>query len=259
MLLASDAYPAAKEDIMKSLMLDNSRAEPHVSLGRILTNYEWDWQKAEAEFKQALELDPNYIHVYIDYSSLLNLLGRHDEALDMLHRGLDKDPLSVPLNHRLGFALYWARQYELSIQQYLKTLELDSRSPFIVEGLAEAYEMAGKPQQAFEQYQQWARLGGMPEAQIALLEAAYKAGAMKGYWRKRLDMEIRDEKGGDVWTYVMASLYARVGNKPQALFWLRRGYQTRDDRLSFLKVDPIFDSLRSDPQFIDLMRRIGLP
>jgi serine/threonine-protein kinase len=258
MLLASDAYPAAKEDIVKSLNLDNSRPEPHVSLGRILANYEWDWRKAEAEFKQALELDSNYTQVYLDYSSLLTLLGRHDDALSMLHRGLEEEPLSVPLNHKLGFALYWARQYELSIQQYIKTLELDPRSPFIVEGLAEAYEMAGKSQQAFEEYQQWAKLGGMSQSQTAALEAAYKTRGMKGYWQKRLDIEIEDEKRGDVWTYVMASLYARVSDKKQALLWLERGYQARDDRFSFLKVDPVFDPLRADPKFIDLIRRIGL-
>ena len=82
---------------------------------------------------------------------------------------------------------------------------------------------------------------------------------MKGYWQKRLEMEIEDEKGGDVWTYVMAALNARVGNNQQALAWLERAYQARDVGVSSLKVDPIFDSLRSDPKFIDLIRQIGFP
>jgi eukaryotic-like serine/threonine-protein kinase len=259
MLLASDAFPAAKQDVMKSLTLDPTRAQPHVALGGILLDYEWDWPTAEAEFRKAIEMDPNYTEAYLGYSKLLSLLEQHDEALAMLQHSLQQDPLSVVVNRRLGLALYWARRYDVSIQQYLRTLQLDPRSHPIVEELALAYEMAGKPQEAFEQYQQWARLGGVPESRTSMFEAAYKSRGMKGYWQKRLEMEIEDEKRGDVWTYVMAALNARVGNNQQALAWLERAYLARDVGVNSLKVDPVFDGLRSDPKFIDLIRRIGLP
>jgi len=258
-LLPSDAYPAAKEDVMTSLRLDGGRGEPHASLGRILTNYDWNWVQAEAEFKRAIQLSPSYSEAYLWYSQLLSYTGRHDEARDLIQQALERDRLSLPLNMSLGFALYMARRYELSIQQYQRALDLDSDSAQTVIGLGEAYEMAGKYQQAFEEYQKWARNGGMPKSRISKLELAYKTSGIRGYWQKRLEMEIEDEKSGEIWTYEMASLYARVGNTQQALIWLEKAYQEHQDRVSGLKVDPVFDSLRSHSKFVDLIRRLGFP
>src|SRR5262249_236911 len=162
MLLPTDAYPAAKEDVAKSLSLDETYAEPHAALGRILTNYEHQWAKAEVEFRRAIELNPNYSETYLWYSELLCVTGRHDEAHAMIRRGVEKDPLSLALNLSEAFSLYMARKYQLSIQQYQRALELDPTSAQTIYGLAEGYEMSEQPQKAFEQYQKWAKNGGMP-------------------------------------------------------------------------------------------------
>ena len=183
-----------------------------------------------------------------------------DEALVMIRRGLEKDPLSLALNMTEGWLLYMARKYELSIDQYQKALELDPTSAQTISGLAAAYEMSGQSLQAFEQYQKWAKNGGVAESQIAALTAAYTSRGMRGYWLKRLAMEIEEEeKTGDIWTFEMASLYARVGNTKQALSWLERAYEEHHDRLIALNVDPIFDGLRSELRFIKLIQRIGFP
>jgi tetratricopeptide (TPR) repeat protein len=124
------------------------------------------------------------------------------------------------------------------------------------EQLADAYEAKGLHAQAFEVYQQWARMAGVDEQ---ALSRAYESGGMRAFWRKRLEMEKDEAKEGDVWAYRMASLYARNGDREEAFSWLQRAAAERYDRLVFLGVDPVFDSLRSDPRFTDLLKRIGLP
>jgi tetratricopeptide (TPR) repeat protein len=258
-LSPSDAYQAAKENALKSLNLDPNNAEAHAALGRVLTSYEWNWSGAEAEFKRAIELNSNYLQSGSNYATLLIVTGRPVEALARAQHVLEEDNLSLSLTSGRAWLSYLARRYDESVRIYQRAVEMDPVSLQEIEGLAEAYEMSGRIQDAFETYQRWAKTGGMSASQIASLEQAYKKNGMKGYWGRRLEMEIEDEKGGNVWTYVMASLNARVGNKEQALTWLEKAYEEHHDRLIFLNVDPVFDSLRSDPRFLNLVKRVGLP
>src|SRR5262249_4802473 len=147
-------------------------------------------------------LNSNYSLAYQWYAILLVTTGRADEGLAMTQQALDKDELSLSFTSGLAWLSYLARKYDESIRKYRRALEIDPVSLPEIEGLAEAYEMAGNVQEAFDTYQRWAKTGGMSDPQVASMERAYKKGGMKGYWQRRLQMEVEEEKGGDVWTYV---------------------------------------------------------
>src|SRR5205814_7514392 len=128
------------------------------------------------------------------------------------------------------------------------------------EGIADAYAAAGRDAEAFEAYQRWAGVAGYPQPVIEDLNRAYSHGGMAAYWHKRLEIEkIEQEETGDVFSYRMAALHARINQIDDAILWLERAYAERTNRLIFLRVDPVFDALHRDPRFQNLVRRVGLP
>jgi tetratricopeptide (TPR) repeat protein len=156
--------------------------------------------------------------------------------------------------------LYLARRYDEAIAQFQKTFEIYPDGIEAREGVADAYAAAGRDAQAFEAYQHWARVAGYARPATDDLARAYGSGGMPAYWRKRVEMEkIEQEDTGDVFSYRMASLHARLHQNDEAMSWLERAYAEHSNRLIFLSVDPFFDPLRSDPRLQNLVRRIGLP
>ena len=260
LLLPTEAFPVAKEAALTALKLDPSLAEAHVSLGMIATMFDWNWKLGEEEFRRAIELNPNYDLAHDSYAFLLMVTGRPNDAIAQARLAFNLSPLGRQAIEELPWMLYLARRYPAAIEQYQKAIELDPDNVETREGAADAYAAAGRDAEAFAVYQQYARMAGYPQPVLEDLARAFTSGGMTSYWRKRLEMEkFEEEQTGDVFTYRMASLQARLHNTNEALDWLERAYAERHSHLIYLRVDPVFDPIRNDPRFQNLVQRIGLP
>jgi len=252
-----DAYPKAKAAAMKALEIDNSLAEAHTSLAYAMWNYDWDWSGAERENKRSIELNPNYATGHHWYGLLLIILGRHQEALRELKRALDIDSLSLIINTKLGVTYYYGREYGPAIVQLRKTIEMDPRFPLAHLYLGLTYEQQGKFPDAIAEFQKGLELGENPML-LGSLVHAYGASGKRAEAEKELKKLVEGAKTKFVSPYFLATACAGLGNKDEAFQWLETAYRERADWMTYLKVDPEFDSLRSDPRYADLLRRVGL-
>jgi eukaryotic-like serine/threonine-protein kinase len=256
-LPVSEARPKISAAVTKALELDDTLAEAHNESGVFKLYYEWDWTGGESAFRRALELNPNYALAHHMYANLLGGEGRLDEAIAERKRALEIDPLSLRSNALLAEDYYLSRRYDEAIEQYRKTSEIDP--DFTLIDLGSVYERKGMNAQAIAEYLTAEARSGMREEDAATLKQAYAALGMRGYWQKRLDLMEKESKQRRVRALTLANLYARLDEKDQAFEWLDKACEERDLRLIFLNVDPIYDGLRSDPRYQDLVRRIGLP
>jgi serine/threonine-protein kinase len=253
-----EAYPKAKTAASKALEIDETLAEAHTSLAYALWNYDWDWAGAERENKRSIELNPNYATGHHWYGLFLIILGRHEEAVRELTRALEIDSLSLIINTKLGVTYYYGRKYEPAIAQLRKTIELDPRFPLAHLYLGLCYEQLGKFQDAIAEFQKGLQLGENPWFSASLIHAYGRSGRWPEA-QKELEKLQEASKTKFVSPYFLATAYAGLDNKEKAFQWLETAYRDRVDWMTYLKVDPEFDSLRSDPRFTDLLRRIGLP
>jgi len=255
---STEAHPKSKAAALKALELDETLAEAHAALGGVKIDSEWDFVGAENELKRAIELNPNYATAHHWYAQYLSVMGRHEEAVKEIRRAQELDPLSLIINAVLGDTYTKARRYDDAILQLRKTVEMDQNFSRSYRYLGNAYVEKGMYAEAIAAYQTAATLGGEPAEQAAKraseLKAAVASSGAKGYWEKQLELA----KDGKVSSYGMAGIYARLNNKEEALNWLDKAYRERDPYVVYLKIDPQFDSLRSDQRAQDLMRQIGL-
>jgi TolB-like protein/cytochrome c-type biogenesis protein CcmH/NrfG len=241
--------------IRRALELDDTLADAHFSMGQYQRDL-WNWEEAEREYRRAMQLNPNSAHAYSGLSGLLSLLGRYDEAIVADKRAMQLDPVGVIVNTVAGRTLHYARRYDEAIEQLKKTIEFDSSSPTPHIRLADVYVTKKMYSEAIAEYQLTIKLGGRDEAQIRLAATYAKMGEREqalGILRR-----VRNE-GGYVSYSLLAILYAALGESEEAFASLEKAYTEHDPRLQILKVDQGYDSLRSDPRFGDLMKRIGLP
>ncbi|OLE96458.1 MAG: hypothetical protein AUG75_20250 [Cyanobacteria bacterium 13_1_20CM_4_61_6] len=209
---------------------------------------------AEAEFRRAIELSPNYATAHHWYGYYLAVRGRFDESLAEMRRGEEIDPLSLIIKTNIGRLLFWERKYDLAIAQFKSVLEMDPNFASALEKLAEAYEAKQMYPEAIAEYQKWAALVGDGEL-AAQLGPAYAASGYKGAITKWIE-HLGQTREQDYTQRAM--LHAAVGDKEQAFLWLGKAYEARSTWLYQLRVAPVFDGLRSDARFADLQKRIGL-
>jgi len=257
----SESMPKAKAAAMRALELDDSLAEAHTSLGRVLAVYDWDWAEAEREFKRAIELNPRYAIAHQWYGGYFESMHRFNEAIAEEKRALELDPLSPILTFSLGLGFYYARDYDKAIEYYQKTLELDPNFPPAYGQLPAAYEQKGMYDQALAGFQkgfglesggEWYFAGGGLGHVYAVTRKTNEARAVLDELKRRSDQEYERKDR-------IALIYVGLGEKDQALAWLEKAYQDRAFNLAWLNVEPRWDSLRSDLRFKDLVRRVGLP
>ena len=253
-----EAMPRAKEAALKALEIDDTLAEPHVSLAHVKYYYDRDWAAAEREYKRAIELNPNYPTAPHWYAVFLMSAGRFDEALVQIKRAQELDPLSLPINMVLGWVLLTARQNDQSIDQLRKTLEMDPNFVLTHHRLGMVYEQVGRYDEAIAEFRQVLNMTGGKPLGLLSLAHAYAAAGRRAEAEKIL-AELREQsKLRFISPGLVAAVYAALGDKDEAFAWLEKGEKERDGILARLKVDSRFDSLRSDPRFTDLIRRIGL-
>jgi eukaryotic-like serine/threonine-protein kinase len=257
--LAEKAYPKAKAAALKALEIDNNLAEAHTSLAAIMKEYDWDFVGSEKEFKLAIELNPGYATSHQWYGELLSALDRHEEAINESQIARNLDPLAPKINASVGVCLYYARRYGQAVEELNKTLEVDPNIFTIHEVLGFAYEAMGKYENAVKCYFRAIELSGGfkdPEADLA---GCYAFMGKREEARKLLNNIVEYSKRNYVSSVQIALVFASLGEKDQAFAWLEKAYRERDPYLiECLKNHHRFDSLRSDPRFTELLRKIGL-
>jgi tetratricopeptide (TPR) repeat protein len=253
--------PKAKAAAMRALELDETLAEAHVSLGRVLAVYDWDWTSAEKEYKRAIELNPRYGTAHQWYGGYLAAMGRSDEAIAERKLAQELEPLSLTINFELGLAFYHARAYDQAIEQFQKTLELDRNYPAPNSFIPAAYEQKGMYSEAIAEFKRSIPLNWASESTLskAGLGHVYGVTGRKSEARAVLNELKQASEKEYLPATSIALVYAGLGEKDQAFVWLENAYEQRAFQLQWLKIEPRWDSLRSDRRFQDLVRRIGLP
>jgi len=255
-----EVMPAARAAALTALEIDNTLAEAHASLAHVKMLYEWDWEGAEREFLQAIQLNPGYAPARLWYSLNLSSMGRLEEALAEIRHARELDPLSLIINTDVGLIHYFARRYDQAIEEYQKTLEID-RNFFVVRAaLGLAYEQTGRYPEAIAELQQALTLSGGSTLMVAALGHALAAAGRRGEAQEILKKLEETSKERYVSPYSVARIYAALGETDLAFDWLEQGYKQRSLFLIHapLKVDPAFDFLRSDPRFTELLKKVGL-
>jgi serine/threonine-protein kinase len=254
-----ESMPKADEAAKKALQLDDTLAEAHTDMAIVHFWYDYDWSAAEREFKRAIELRPNYAHAHEYYGWDLISVGRTEEGIKESKRALELDPLSTEAGATDGANFYFANQYGPAIDQLRKTLEMDPNSWFAHMFLGLSYEASGDLPHAIAECQRAKETEATPPWPSAELAHAYAASGRKREAEEILKQLKERSRQSYVPAYNFAEIYIGLGDKEQALALLEKAYADRSMLLTFLKVDPEFDSLHSDPRFKDLLRRVGLP
>jgi tetratricopeptide (TPR) repeat protein len=255
--------PKARAAALKALEIDDRLAEAYASLAFVKCVFEWQWKEAQDYFKKAIELNPRYApvrHVYGIY--LATVWRQFDQALAEVNKGLELDPLSLPINHMVGYLLLLARRPDEAITQFRKTLEIDPRYTLAHNNMGYAFEYKQMYPEAVEEFLQGNSFGDTSAENIAVLERAFRVSGWEGYLRKRLDLSLARWESDGPWhgyAYSIARNYARLGDRDNAFLWLEEAYMAHSGMLIWTPIELHFDSLRSDPRYIDLHRRLDLP
>jgi serine/threonine protein kinase/tetratricopeptide (TPR) repeat protein len=257
-LSPKETFPKAKQAVLQALQLDDQLAEAHVSLANAMFLYDWNWAGAEDEFKRALAINAGYSDAHQMYGYFVSAKGRSDEALREMQQAQELDPLSLPKTIAVGEALHMAQRYDEAIAAFQKTLELEPNSGFAYWALGRAYTEKGMYAEAVTAFQKSIPLSGDSPDETASLGCVYARSGRKAEARKIVEDLKELSKRRYIAASVIAQLYVALGDKDQAFAWLGKAYEDHDFILVLLKVEPSFDSLRSDPRFAALLKRIGL-
>ena len=255
-----EARATASTAARRALELDESLADAYVSMGHWKLRFEWDWAGAEREFRRAVELGPGYAAAHQMYGRYLSLAGRFDDALRELTKALDLDPLSIPANAYLGQAYLHARRYDQAAEQFRKALQIDPNHALLRHNLGELYLAQGRWTDAVLELERSVAASAEPSSHYqAMLGLAYARAQRKQDAIAILNELERRSSRDLVSAFDLASLHAALSENERALVLLEEGYARRDYWLVELRAWPWFDSLRSDPRFQDLSRRMRFP
>jgi TolB-like protein/DNA-binding winged helix-turn-helix (wHTH) protein/tetratricopeptide (TPR) repeat protein len=268
---AADMMSKARDAALQALRLDENLAEAHTSLACVEMILNWNWAGAEREFQRAIELNPSYSPAHVWYAHYLAAMGRSDESVAEAKRALDLDPFSVFTMDLSEWAFYLDRHYELALEKSQRNAELAPEYPFSHYDLGQIYEWTGRKREAIGEYIKAQEIFGLSQNRLAELRTAYRQSGEKGYWRKTLELCQEASKqrrkfvtpsgygNCDYVNYLYLALFhVRLGELDAAFQSLETAYNKHEAELIYLKVDPQWDSIRSDPRFQSLLRRMGL-
>ncbi|HEV8370736.1 MAG TPA: protein kinase [Pyrinomonadaceae bacterium] len=254
-----DSFPQARTYAEKALVLDETLADAHRSLGIVRLFYDWNLKGAEEELRRAKELDASDAQSYHFYAHYFQFAGRLDEAHSELKQAVQLDPTNLVINAELGWADYTSRHYDDAIAQFQKTLELDPTFVLASLWIAQAYEQKGMYREALDELKraksvdpEWFWLDAEIACVYAFSGKRPEAEEILKTLNQRRTAEYLDPT-------VIAYVYAALGDKEQTFVWLEKAYQERAGNIPWIKLEPKFDSMRKEPEFQDLVRRIGLP
>ena len=257
----AEDFPKSNAAARKALELDPALARPHAVLGMNETEYDWDFAGGEAEFKKAIELDPNDATSHQWYAEKLSDLGRHDEALAEIDRAHQLDPLSPVITRVVAGTLVDAGRHDEGIAVCKRLSQENPSLPLAHDCLAYAYWAKRMYPQVVEEWKTYGQLTGNPDDLEfgAALEQGFQSSGWKGALTQAAsNLQVR-RKTGYVSPARIARFYADLGDKGQAFQWLDVAYQEHDRVLIGLNIWPQSDNLRSDPRFVELANKVGLP
>lgn len=254
----NEAMPKARAAAMKALEMDDTLAEAHASLGLVKVFYEWDWDGAEKEYRRAIELNPGYASAHHWYGWYLALMGRLDQATGEMKSAQELDPLSLEITSDLGLSFFFARQYDRAVEQFRKALEMEQNFIWARFFIGWAYEQQGLIDEAITEYRRAAQVEDALVIKAALGHAYAVGGKMDEAEAILAELQLLS-KTKHVSPYDFALMYTALGEHEKTFECLEQAYENRSEALVWLKVDPRLDPLRARPEFISLMRRVGLP
>ena len=243
------AMAKAKAAATKALELDSRLAEAHATLAYRTTHYDWDWTIAEAQYRRALELNPNYAVSHHWYSHYLTAMGRTAESLAASKRCLELDPLDLVINIHMAWHHHFARQYDEAVEQCWKTNELHPNSFWPPYFFALAYQQQGRIAEAAAEFKKAIQMSGGVTFTTAGLGHLYASAGESAEARAILD-ELRSRaRKTYVPAYDLALVCAGLGRTDEAFEWLDKAFEERSGWLTYLKAEPRLDSLRGDSRF----------
>jgi len=258
---SSEDNPKAQAAARKALELDATLGRPHAVLGYTKFS-EWDFAGGEAEFKKAIALDPNDAITHAWYAECIGEIGgREQEAFVEIQRAHQLDPQSWVINYDLASHYIRTRQYDEAISICKKLADENPRVALPHYRLAVAYEGKRMYWQSIEESKVASRLSGdRSESEfVSAMEQGFRAGGWEGAYRKGIEVALAQRKTGGWSGFDIAAMYAELGEKDQAFQWLNTALQEHDGDLVGLNTNPVFDAIRSDPRFAELVRKVGLP
>ncbi|MFN0086062.1 MAG: protein kinase domain-containing protein [Blastocatellia bacterium] len=260
----SDGEPPGKSMAKAKLVAEiaigkNARiADPHLTLAQVHTRYDWNFAEAEREFRRAIELEPRNPQAFLRYAEFLSLMGREKEAAAQLRLARQFDPRSLPINQAFGTLAYYSKNYRDATRHLRDTLLLDDDYAPAHTGLGLALEQQGQTRDAVLEFLRARRLSNEDRSKLSLLENAFQEQGEKAFWREYLAQLTADSKSRYIPASAIAAVQVRLGEHDLAFQSLDRALEEKDGGLVELKVEPVFDPLRSQSRFQTLLRRVGL-
>jgi serine/threonine protein kinase/tetratricopeptide (TPR) repeat protein len=259
-----DVIPKSNAAATKALELDPTLARPHADLASNKLRFDWDFSASEAEFRKALELDPSDASAHQWFGQILaELGGRAQESIDEVGRAHQLDPLSAIIGMAQAEAYFDDRQFDKATEMDKKVADDNPTFPAVHLGLATSYWAEHKYAQAIQEFENYSKLSGdKNDAEVAAArDAGFRAGGWPESQRRAVEVLLaqRKDKAEYVSSYIIAEVYADLGDKDHAFEWLDTAYREHDPWLYAIRTDFTMDSLRSDPRYADLLQKIGLP
>ena len=257
-LRPEDAYPKEKDAALKALEIDSSLAEARAALGWAKLFYDRDWDGAREEFQKAVDLNPNLASAHQAYATYFVCMGQFDRMETEILKAQELDPINLNIRADVGWNLFFARRTDEAIAQLKQVVQMDPNFSIAHTFLAHAYQQKGMFDEAIREAQKAMELLEGSEHRLGNLGDAYARAGKKQEARSILARLKEASRAHYISPYQTGLIYASLGQPDEALDWLERAYEDRFWMMAFLKVDPRWDSLRSHPRFIDILRRTGL-
>jgi len=249
-----EAFLPAKSAALRALDLDDTLEEAHTALGAVKMLYEWDFPGAATEFQRAMDLNPSSVRAQDAYADYLSAMGRANEAIERARQGLELDPLSLSAIMNLAWQLYRGRHYEEAVAEAQKVADINPKSSSAHVCLGLAYEQQRRFPAAIEELQKAS--GYCRDRCYGLIGQVY---AMSGDRQAALDAMQQLQRRAYASPWLVAVIYTQLNDRDRAFAWLDKAYEGREHDLVFAGAWPLFDNLRTDPRYRDLLQRVGLP
>ena len=256
---ANEAAPKAVSAAERAVELDDTLAEVHYALAVIRYLMEWDWERAEASFRKAIDLNPNYPDARSYYANFLSLMHRPDEAIVQMERTLELDPFNSFFQTMHGAALLFMRHYDDAIEEFQKVLKIVPNHGAATDLLALTFHQKGMYEDAFEQMKAYYEAMDFKEG-IKALTRGYENAGYQGAMRSAAELWEELAQVTYILPWNVAELYAYAGNKEKTLNWIEKGFELGDPNIGVIGIMPVFvDLLRDEPRYQDLLRKMNLP
>lgn len=252
-----ESFPKARDAALKAIELDATLAEAHTVLATGKLFYDWDWANAEKEYRRAIELNPGYADAHMMYALYLSVMQRFDEARSEAQLAQQLDPLSIEKQTSIGDVLLNERRYDDALVEYQKALEMDTNSGLVHWCLGRTFLEKGRFEESIASFKRSIPLSGESPDETVDLARAYARSGNKTEANKILSSLLLTSKERYISPTTIGSIYAALGENDKAFDAFEKALHDRDYLLVLVKIDPMFDPVRLDPRFSDLVRRVG--